>query len=86
MSGIREAVYSRVLPIATRGLEIVAVEYSPHVALIGAAILVSQTEFGPARVEATVKRLTANGKDKADGPAKLLTGHGSTASGEKRSR
>lgn len=57
LSGIREVVNSRVLPIATRGLEIVAVEHSPHAALIGAAILVTEMELGPGRAEATVERL-----------------------------
>jgi len=61
LAGVREVVYSRVLPIATRGLKIVAVDHSPHAALIGAAILVSEMELGPTKAEATVQRLTRVG-------------------------
>lgn len=61
LAGIRDVVYSRVLPIATMGLKIVAVDHSPHTALTGAAILVSEMELGPLRAEATVQRLTRTG-------------------------
>ncbi len=59
LDGLREAVMRRALPIATDDLSIVAVEHSPQLGLIGAAILVRELELSPARADATVRRLSS---------------------------
>ncbi|WP_436531740.1 ROK family transcriptional regulator [Actinoplanes sp. HUAS TT8] len=51
-AGIREMVYRRSLPLATRRLEIVATRLDNRSGLIGLALLVADTIFAPDRVEA----------------------------------
>lgn len=50
IAGIREAVYRRSLPLATRNLKIVRTELGPQAGVIGLAILVSEEVFSTSRI------------------------------------
>jgi predicted NBD/HSP70 family sugar kinase len=56
LSGIREFVYQRSLPLATRELRILAARPSPHAGLLGAARLVLDSQLGPDLIEQTIER------------------------------
>ena len=56
LSGIREFVYQRSLPLATRELRIQAARPTPHAGLLGAARLVLELQLAPDRVEQTIRR------------------------------
>ena len=56
LSGIREFVYQRSLPLATRELQILAAHSSPRSGLLGAARLVLDSQLGPDRIEQTIER------------------------------
>ena len=56
LSGIRELVYQRSLPLATRELRILAARPSPHSGLLGAARLVLDAQLGSDRIEQTIER------------------------------
>jgi predicted NBD/HSP70 family sugar kinase len=55
-AGIRETVYRRSLPLATRNLQIVATRLDNRSGLIGLAMLLADGIFAPQRVEALVAR------------------------------
>lgn len=56
LSGIRELVYQRCLPLATRDLSIVLSGSREDSAIFGAAYLLLDDVFSPARIEALMKR------------------------------
>ena len=57
MSGVRELVYQRSLPLATRKLQIAAARSDPGVGLLlGAAQLVIEFQMAPAAIEQTIAR------------------------------
>ena len=57
LSGVRELVYQRSLPLATRKLQIAAARSDPGVGLLlGAAHLVIESQLAPAAVERTIAR------------------------------
>jgi predicted NBD/HSP70 family sugar kinase len=58
LSGIRELVYQRCLPLATSELQIVLADPQKDSALIGAAHLVLDDVFSPEKVEALLNRFT----------------------------
>lgn len=64
LAGLRQAVFARALPIAAEELTIIQAQHSPQLGLTGAANLVSEMEFSPARIEATVLRLTQQRPDR----------------------
>ncbi|GAA4605320.1 putative NBD/HSP70 family sugar kinase [Actinoplanes octamycinicus] len=55
-AGIREMVYRRSLPLATRSLQIVATRLDNRSGLVGLALLLADGIFAPERVEALVAR------------------------------
>ena len=56
LSGIRELVYQRCLPLATRELRIMAVASPEHGPILGAARLVLDDLFSPAKVDQLIAR------------------------------
>ena len=56
LSGVREMVYQRCLPLATRDLEIVQATTPSDSALLGAAMLVREQVFAPANIDAFIQR------------------------------
>ena len=56
LSGIRELVYQRSLPLATRELRILAARSSPHSGLLGAARLVLDSQLSLDLIEQTIER------------------------------
>ncbi|MBS1181571.1 MAG: sugar kinase [Proteobacteria bacterium] len=56
LSGIRELVYQRCLPLATRELEIIQATTSTDSALVGAAMLVRDQIFSPKYVDRFIRR------------------------------
>ena len=57
LSGVRELVYQRSLPLATRKLQIVAAQSNPSVGLLlGAAQLVIESQMAPAMIDQTIAR------------------------------
>jgi predicted NBD/HSP70 family sugar kinase len=54
LAGIREVVYRRSLPLATRGLRIVRSELDDRAGVIGAAVMAIEEVLAPAAVDATV--------------------------------
>lgn len=56
MSGIRELVYQRSLPLATRELRILTARSGPEAGLLGAAQLVIEAQLSPSAVEQTILR------------------------------
>ncbi len=56
LAGIREMVYQRCLPLATRGLQISLARLPPEAGLIGAAHLVIEMELSPRRIGHTIRR------------------------------
>ena len=56
LSGIRELVYQRCLPLATRELTIMTVASPEHSAVLGAARLALDDLFSPAKVDALIAR------------------------------
>jgi hypothetical protein len=60
LSGIRELVYQRCLPLATSDLQIMLADPKTDSALIGAAHLVLDDVFSAAKVEKFLIRFTAN--------------------------
>jgi len=54
-AGIREVVYRRSLPLATRNLQIVASQLDPHAGLLGVAQLVADEIYAPRRVQRLVE-------------------------------
>ncbi|WP_111646882.1 ROK family transcriptional regulator [Actinoplanes lutulentus] len=55
-AGIREMVYRRSLPLATRKLTIVATTLGPRSGLVGMALLLADSIFAPPRVETLIAR------------------------------
>ncbi|MFC7531591.1 ROK family protein [Actinoplanes sp. GCM10030250] len=55
-AGIREMVYRRSLPLATRNLQIVATRLGRRSGLIGLALLLADGIFAPERIEALIAR------------------------------
>ena len=60
LSGVRELVYQRCLPLATRDLQIVLATPQKDSALFGAAYLVFDDVFAPDKVDAVIERFTAH--------------------------
>ncbi|MFG3441874.1 ROK family protein [Nonomuraea sp. NPDC047897] len=58
-AGIREIVYRRSLPLATRNLQIVRSDLDPHAGVLGLAQLLVDDIYSPARVQELVDRATA---------------------------
>jgi predicted NBD/HSP70 family sugar kinase len=58
-AGIREVVYRRSLPLATRNLQIVRSELDPHAGVLGLAQLLVDGIYAPARVQQLIDRATA---------------------------
>lgn len=56
LSGVRELVYQRCLPLATRELDIVAARSDANAGLLGAAQLVIEAQMHPEAVERTIMR------------------------------
>ncbi len=57
LSGVRELVYQRSLPLATRKLQIAAARSNPSVGLLlGAAQLVIESQMAPATIDRTIAR------------------------------
>jgi hypothetical protein len=56
-SGIRELVYQRSLPLATRGLTILTSKLGENAGVLGAAQLVIETRLEPAAIDATLATL-----------------------------
>jgi predicted NBD/HSP70 family sugar kinase len=56
LAGVRELVYQRSLPLATRELQIVAAHTQPQSGLLGAAHLVLDAQLGPTMIEQTIAR------------------------------
>ena len=57
LAGIRELVYQRSLPLATRRLKIAAARSNPGAGLLlGAALLVIESQMGPDLIEQTIAR------------------------------
>lgn len=54
VAGLRETVYARSLPLATRGLEIQAATLGPSAGLVGLAITLTSYIFHPSRIDATL--------------------------------
>jgi hypothetical protein len=50
-AGIREMVYRRSLPLATRNLQIVATTLDSRAGLVGLALLLADGIFAPGRIE-----------------------------------
>lgn len=50
-AGIREVVYRRSLPLATRNLQIVRSELDPRAGLVGLSLLLAEEIFSPARLD-----------------------------------
>lgn len=73
LSGIREFVYQRSLPLATRQLRILGVRSNPHSGLLGAARLVLDAQFGADRVEQTIRRHQRTGKTPKPAPSQGVT-------------
>ena len=59
LAGLRETVYSRSLTLATRSLEIVTSRLDDQAGVIGAATMVCDTLFEPARIDALAARRAA---------------------------
>lgn len=59
LAAVRETVYKRSLPLATRNLQIVHSQLGADAGLLGAAHLVSDALFAPAVVDAAVEAATA---------------------------
>jgi predicted NBD/HSP70 family sugar kinase len=55
-AGIRETVYRRSLPLATRNLQIVATTLDQRSGLVGLALLLADGIFAPGRIEALIAR------------------------------
>jgi hypothetical protein len=55
-AGIREMVYRRSLPLATRNLQIVPTRMENRAGLVGLALLLADGIFAPARVESLMLR------------------------------
>ena len=55
-AGIREMVYRRSLPLATRNLQIVASQLDTRAGLVGLALLLADGIFAPDRVEGLIDR------------------------------
>jgi predicted NBD/HSP70 family sugar kinase len=60
LSGIRELVYQRCLPLATRDLSIVLTTVHDDSALFGAAYLLLDDVFGPAKIDQLLERYCAS--------------------------
>src|SRR5829696_7820903 len=54
LAGIREVVYQRSLPLATRGLRIVRSQLEDRAGVIGAAVMVIEHVLSPARIDAAI--------------------------------
>lgn len=57
LSGVREMVYSRCLPLATRDMEISVSAHDPQAGVRGAALIVKEWAFAAPNTRATVRRL-----------------------------
>ena len=55
-AGIREMVYRRSLPLATRNLQIVATTLDTRSGLVGMALLLAEEIFAPTRIESLLTR------------------------------
>lgn len=60
LSGVREMVYQRCLPLATRNLSLALSKHDPQAGVRGAALLIREWAFAPENTKATVKRLFEN--------------------------
>ncbi|MDW6065289.1 hypothetical protein SAZ11_55190 [Streptomyces sp. FXJ1.4098] len=54
-AGIREVVYGRSLPLATRNLQIVRSELDPHAGILGLSQLLTDGIYAPERVRQLVE-------------------------------
>ena len=54
LAGIREVVYQRSLPLATRSLRIVRSQLGDRAGVIGAAVMVIEHALSPARIDAEI--------------------------------
>ena len=57
LSGVKEMVYQRCLPLATRNLSLSTCSYDPKAGLHGSALLVREAAFSSANAPGTVSRL-----------------------------
>ena len=55
LAGIREVVYQRSLPLATRHLRIVPSELADRAGVIGAAVMVIEHVLSPSAIDAAIK-------------------------------
>jgi len=55
LAGIREVVYQRSLPLATRHLRIVPSELADRAGVIGAAVMMIEHVLSPSAVDAAIK-------------------------------
>ncbi len=60
LSGVREMVYQRCLPLATRNLTLALAKHDPQSGVRGAALLIREWAFAPESTGATVRRLFEN--------------------------
>lgn len=60
LSGVRELVYQRCLPLATRSLSLALSKHDPQSGVRGAALLIREWAFAPEHSKATVRRLFEN--------------------------
>lgn len=60
LAGIREMVYQRCLPLATRNLVIEICDHDPQAGVRGAALVVKEWVFAPSNTRTTVRRLFEN--------------------------
>jgi predicted NBD/HSP70 family sugar kinase len=57
MTGVRELIYQRAMPRTTAHLQIVTSRLGDHAGVIGAASMVVDTLYAPARADARLARL-----------------------------
>ncbi|WP_291749690.1 ROK family protein [Bauldia sp.] len=67
LSGIRELVYQRCLPLATRKLQITLVRPQEHDGLLGAALLTIDSRLAPEQVDRMLTARAAQGVDRPSG-------------------
>ena len=61
LAGIREVVYQRSLPLATRHLRVVRSQLADRAGVIGAAVMVIEHVLSPAAIDAAIAALPATG-------------------------
>ena len=76
LAGIREAVYRRSLPLATRDLQITTSKLDERAGVTGLALMLGEHIFSPRRVDSTLGEDNANGlrektlQERAESPGK----------------